>query len=105
MIAMYLGVDRDPACAGVVCHSGQFFGGANPRSRPRTLLIVGGQELEPTSAMSQVYPIGVNALRGLDVPFEEHVIPGLRHGFNAEVVERIGVFLAAVLPAFGRPPM
>jgi phospholipase/carboxylesterase len=101
MIALYLGVDRDPACAGVVCHSGQFFGGANPRSRPRTLLIVGGQELEPTSAMSQVYPIGVNALRGLDVPFEEHVIPGLRHGFNAEVVERIGVFLAAVLPAHG----
>ncbi|MEX2283982.1 MAG: hypothetical protein WEE89_15965 [Gemmatimonadota bacterium] len=99
MMALYLGIDRDPACAGVICHSGQFFGGTEPRSHPRTLLLVGAQELEPSQAMSQIYPIAVNALRGLDIPFEEHVAPGLRHGFNAEVVERIGVFLAAVLPS------
>jgi phospholipase/carboxylesterase len=98
MIALYLGLDRDPACAGVIGHSGQFFGGTDPRSRPRTLLIVGAQELEPLQAMSQIYPLAVKALRGLDVPLEEHVAPGLRHGFNAEVVERLGKFLTAVLP-------
>jgi phospholipase/carboxylesterase len=99
MIALYLGLDRDPACAGVICHSGQFFGGTEPRSQPRTLLIVGAQELEPLHAMSQVYPMAVKALRKLDIPFEEHLAAGLRHGFNADVVERIGGFLAAVLPA------
>ena len=102
MIALYLGIGRDPSCAGVICHSGQFFGGTDARSHPRTLLIVGAQELEPPRAMSQVHKMAVSALRALDIPFEEHVAPGLLHGVNTDVVERIGTFLAAVL-ALARP--
>ena len=99
MIALYLALDREPSCAGVICHSGQFFGGTDARSRPRTLLIVGEQELEPTRAMSQIYPIAVKAVRTLDLPFEEYVAAELLHGFNVKVVERIGAFLTAVLPS------
>lgn len=98
MIALYLALDREPSCAGVICHSGQFFGGAEPRSRPRTLLIVGAQELEPTRAMSQVYPIAVKAVHAFDLPFEEYVAADLLHGFNVKVVERIAAFLTSVLP-------
>ena len=99
MMAMYVAVDRDPACAGVICHSGQFLGGTQPRSRPRTLLIVGEQELGPSRAMSMVYPLVVKAVRAIDAPLEEYVAPGLDHGFDAGVVGRIGAFLAAVLAA------
>jgi phospholipase/carboxylesterase len=98
MIALYLALEREPSCAGVICHSGQFFGGTDARSRPRTLLIVGAQELEPTRGMSQVYTIAVKAVRALDLPFEEYVAADLLHGFNVKVVERIGAFLTSVLP-------
>ena len=99
MMALYLALDRASPCAGVVCHSGQFFGGIDARSRPRTLLIVGEQELEPPRAMSQIYPIAVKAVRELELPFEEFVAAGLLHGFNLDVVQRIGAFLTAVLPS------
>jgi phospholipase/carboxylesterase len=97
MIAMYLGIDRDPPCAGVVAHSAQFLGGIDARSRPRTLMVVGGLELEPPRAMSQLYPMAVSAARALELPFEEFVCPGLLHGFNAEVFARVATFLKQVL--------
>ncbi len=97
MMAVYVAVDRDPACAAVISHSGQFLGGIEVRSRPRALVIVGEQELAPTQAMSKIHPLVLQALRTLGAPVEEYVVPGLRHGINADVVERVGAFLAAAL--------
>lgn len=97
MVALYLGVNRAAECAGVVAHSAQFFGGTEVRSRPRTLLMVGEQELDPRQVMSQVYPIAVEAVRKIELPFEECVCPGLLHGINLEAASKIAEFFVRVL--------
>jgi predicted esterase len=98
MMAAYLGLERPEPCAGIICHSGQFFGGAEVRSRSRTLVVVGARELEPTHVMSQVYPLTLRALRDLGVPVEEFVSDGLLHGINGEVIDRCAAFLRESLP-------
>ena len=104
MMAAYLGLERPEPCAGVICHSGQFFGGTEVRSRSRTLVIVGARELEPTHVMSQVYPLTLRALRDLAVPVEEFVSDGLLHGVNGEVIDRCAAFLGESLPRPDAPP-
>jgi len=98
MMALYLAFDRAEPCSGVVAHSGQFFGGLDVRSRPRTLYIVGELEMAPDRPSSQVMGMSLDALRALDIPFEQHVCAGLGHGMNEEAVERIGTFLAQRAP-------
>jgi phospholipase/carboxylesterase len=93
MMATYLGVERPEPCAAVICHSGQFFGGAEVRSRPRMLVIVGARELEPGQIMGQVYPLTLRALRNSGVAVEELVCDGLLHDINGEVIDRCVAFL------------
>jgi pimeloyl-ACP methyl ester carboxylesterase len=57
MVATYLGITRPNVCAGVVNHSGQFWGAVEVNSRPRTLLLLGELELQPFEAMLRVFPI------------------------------------------------
>ncbi|MES2524402.1 MAG: alpha/beta fold hydrolase [Gemmatimonadota bacterium] len=101
MMAVYVAIDRNDACAGVVCHSGQFYGADNISARPPVLLMVGALELEPSQQMSAVYPITVAALRDAGLPFEEHACAALLHGMNPEAITRIGEFLSRALHAHG----
>ena len=98
LLAVHLGIARERACAAVVCHSGQFLGTPEPRSRPRTLVIVGSLEMQASSGMSQVYPITVTELRELGIPLEEFTCEGLGHGVNDEVVDRVSQFMNDALP-------
>ena len=97
LIALNLGIARTKPCAAVVSHSGHFLGTLEPLSRPRTLLVVGSQELEPTRALSRIHPITRDELRALEVPVEEFICEGLAHDINKVVVERVCAFLAAAL--------
>ena len=94
MIAAYVGIQRSEPCAGIICHSGQFYGAPEAHSRPRTLVMVGSQELDPALLMAHVHPLTLQALRKLDIPVEEVVIDGLKHGINREVLERCSAFLS-----------
>lgn len=98
MMALYAAIDREAPCAGVVCHSGQFYGVDNVNARPPVLLLVGALELEPSQQMSAVYPVMVAALHDIGLPFEEHGCAMLLHGMNPEAITRIGSFFAGVLP-------
>jgi phospholipase/carboxylesterase len=99
MLAMYLGIARPTACAGIVCHSGHFLGADEVRSRPRSLLVLGALELQPDQVMSQIYPLTTKALRALDVPFDELISDGLGHDVNQEVIDRAVTFFHEVLGA------
>jgi phospholipase/carboxylesterase len=94
MIAAYFGIQRPQPCAGIICHSGQFYGAHEVHSRPRTLVMVGSQELDPALIMCHVHPLTLQALRRLDIPVEEIVIDGLNHGINREVLDRCSAFLS-----------
>jgi phospholipase/carboxylesterase len=93
MMALQVGVSRAVPCAGVVCHSGQFFGAPAIASRPRTLVIVGALELAPKQVMSKVYELTLQELRAHDIPVEIFVCEGLLHDINTAVVERCAEFL------------
>jgi phospholipase/carboxylesterase len=104
MMAAYLGLYRSGPCAGMICHSGQFYGGAEGNSRPRALVIVGAKELDPSHPQHHVFPLTVRKLRELSVPVDEMVVDGLAHGINKAVVERCAAFLRDGLGAAGPPP-
>lgn len=103
MLAMYVGIARARACAGIVCHSGHFLGADEIMSRPRSLLVFGANELHPEQVMHQVHPLTIKALQEIGVPFEELVVPGLGHDVNDEVIERTVAFYRAVLDANATP--
>ena len=103
MIALHLALHRAEVCAGVICHSGHFFGGTDVRSRPRTLVMIGALELEPDHPQSKVFPLTVRTLRELSVPVEEHVCANLLHDINQEVLDQCRRFLVDVLKQASDP--
>ena len=94
LVAVHLGLARAKPCAGIVCHSGHFIGSLDVRSRPPALLVFGAQELAPSQGTTWAYVVTLKELEALGVPFEEYVSPGLGHGVNKDVVERVCRFLS-----------
>ncbi len=96
-VAAYFGVRREPACAGVVCHSGAVPGLTSVASRPPMLLIAGSRELGFFKPLRKSYPATAKVLRAASVPVEQYVGDGLGHDINNEVVERVASFFRRVL--------
>jgi phospholipase/carboxylesterase len=96
-VATYFGVRREPACAGVVCHSGAVPGVSTVASRPPMLLMAGSRELGFFKPLRKSFPASAEALRAQSIPVEEQVVEGLGHDINSEAVERVTAFLRRVL--------
>jgi phospholipase/carboxylesterase len=95
MMALQVGLRRQPAPAAILGYSGALLGGdALPdaiRARPPVLLIHGdADEVVPVEAMFAA----LQALGEADCPARFHVCPGLGHGIDAAGLQLGGVFLA-----------
>jgi phospholipase/carboxylesterase len=98
MMALYVGLRRATAPAGIVGYSGIFVlpEGAKPvageiKARPPVLLVHGDRDdLIPAQALFQ----GAQALAALEVPVEWHMSEGVGHGIDQEGLRHGGEFLA-----------
>lgn len=95
MMALHVGLRRDPAPAAILGYSGALLGGAGLakeiRSRPPILLIHGdADEIVPIEAMHAA----LNALNEAGCPARFHISPGLGHGIDGEGLALGGAFLA-----------
>ncbi|MCW0232403.1 MAG: dienelactone hydrolase family protein [Ferrovibrio sp.] len=101
MMALHIGLRRDPAPAAILGYSGALLGGAGLekqiRSRPPILLIHGdADEIVPIEAMHAA----LNALNAAGCPARFHVSRGLGHGIDGQGLSLGGAFLAE---SFARP--
>lgn len=97
MMALYVGLRREKAVAGIISHSGMLVGesrlAGEIRSRPPVLLTHGAlDEVLPVQAM----PVAEGTLRAADVPVEAHVMPGLGHGIDEATLRLDLQFLTEV---------
>ncbi len=100
MMALHVGLRRDPGPAGILGYSGALLGGADLetqiRSRPPILLIHGdADEIVPIEAMHAA----LNTLNTAGIPARFHVSRGLGHGIDGQGLSLGGAFLA---DCFGR---
>jgi len=101
MMALHVGLRRDPGPAGILGYSGALLGGEGLtqqiRSRPPILLIHGdADEIVPIEAMHAA----LNMLNQADCPARFHVSRGLGHGIDGQGLALGGAFLA---DCFARP--
>jgi phospholipase/carboxylesterase len=102
MMALHVGLRRDPGPAGILGYSGALLGGdelrQQIRSRPPILLIHGdADEIVPIEAMHAA----LQTLNQADCPARFHVSPGLGHGIDGQGLTLGGAFLA---DCFARVP-
>ncbi len=95
MMALHVGLRRDPGPAGILGYSGALLGGdalkTQIRSRPPILLIHGdADEIVPIEAMHAA----LNMLSQADCPARFHVSRGLGHGIDGQGLSLGGAFLA-----------
>ena len=95
MMALHVGLRRDPGPAGILGYSGALLGGAELkqqiRSRPPILLIHGdADEIVPIEAMHAA----LNMLNQADCAARFHVSRGLGHGIDGQGLSLGGAFLA-----------
>lgn len=100
MMALHVGLRRDPAPAAILGYSGALLGGEGLekqiRSRPPIFLIHGNaDEVVPIEAMHAA----LNALNQAGIPTRFHVSPGLGHGIDPKGLALGGTFLAEHLAA------
>lgn len=112
-IALYAAIARVNACAGVVCHSGMFFGFARAKSKPGVLMITGEKDdylCDNKSWMKSFFVAPENALRRLKrrgIPVTETWLPDLGHEMTDESIARAADFMSSAfrVPANdGRQP-
>lgn len=104
MMAMHVGLRRQPAVAGIIAHSGMLVGedllAAELQSRPPVLLTHGAfDDVLPVQAL----PLAEAALKAAGVPVEAHVMPGLGHGIDEATIHLERRFLAQVLAPVEAP--
>ena len=95
MMALHVGLRRDPGPAGILGYSGALLGGEELtrqiRSRPPILLIHGdADEIVPIEAMHAA----LHTLSQADCPARFHVSRGLGHGIDGQGLTLGGAFLA-----------
>jgi len=95
MMALHVGLRRDPGPAGILGYSGALLGGEDLkqqiRSRPPILLIHGdADEVVPIEAMHAA----LNMLNQADCAARFHVSRGLGHGIDGQGLSLGGAFLA-----------
>lgn len=95
MMALHVGLRRDPAPAGILGYSGALLGGEGlenqVRSRPPILLIHGdADEVVPIEAMHAA----LHTLNAAGAPARFHVSRGLGHGIDGQGLSLGGAFLA-----------
>ncbi|PJI39085.1 dienelactone hydrolase family protein [Ferrovibrio sp.] len=95
MMALHVGLRRDPGPAGILGYSGALLGGEELkqqiRSRPPILLIHGdADEVVPIEAMHAA----LNMLNQADCTARFHVSRGLGHGIDGQGLSLGGAFLA-----------
>jgi len=95
MMALHVGLRRDPGPAGILGYSGALLGGkdlkSQIRSRPPILLIHGdADEIVPIEAMHAA----LNTLATADCPARFHISSGLGHGIDGQGLSLGGAFLA-----------
>jgi phospholipase/carboxylesterase len=95
MMALHVGLRRDPGPAGILGYSGALLGGADLekqiRSQPPILLIHGdADEIVPIEAMHAA----LNTLNQAGIPARFHVSRGLGHGIDGQGLSLGGAFLA-----------
>ncbi len=98
VMALYVALRRERACAAVVGYSGALVGGdalaAELRSRPPVFLAHGdADEMIPFESLAAA----AEALGRLDVAVRWHVARGVGHGIDAESLALGGDFLAEAL--------
>jgi phospholipase/carboxylesterase len=87
MMALYAGLRRQEACAGIIGFSGSLIGENGITARPPVCLVHGDHDnVVPFGAMT----LAEAALRHEGVPVESHARPGLAHGIDMQGME-IGV--------------
>lgn len=95
MMALQVGLRRQPAPAAILGYSGALLGGAalkdEIRARPPVLLIHGeADDVVPVEAMHAA----LQALAAAGCPARFHVSPGLGHGIDSTGLQLGGAFLA-----------
>ncbi|MEK9970644.1 MAG: prolyl oligopeptidase family serine peptidase [Ferrovibrio sp.] len=95
MMALHVGLRRDPAPAAILGYSGALLGGAGLqkqlRARPPILLIHGdADEIVPIEAMQAALKL----LDAAGIPARHHVSRGLGHGIDGQGLALGGAFLA-----------
>lgn len=95
MMALHVGLRRDPGPVGILGYSGALLGGAalqqQIRCRPPILLIHGdADEIVPIEAMHAA----LSTLSQADCPARFHVSRGLGHGIDGQGLSMGGAFLA-----------
>jgi phospholipase/carboxylesterase len=95
MMALHVGLRRDPALAAILGYSGALLGGEGLkrqiRARPPVLLIHGdADEIVPIEAMHAA----LDALGQAGIPVRHHVSRGLGHGIDGQGLALGGAFLA-----------
>jgi phospholipase/carboxylesterase len=95
MMALHVGLRRDPGPAGILGYSGALLGGEGLqkqiRSRPPILLVHGdADEIVPIEAMHAA----LNMLNQAECPARFHVSRGLGHGIDGQGLSLGGAFLA-----------
>jgi predicted esterase len=111
-IATYAAIARQQPCAGVVNHSGMFFGFARATSRPETMLITGRDDdylCNNKSFMKSFFVSPDNSLRRLlrrGIPVTDIRCDHLGHEMTKDSLKIAGDFLARVfgLPAKANQP-
>lgn len=111
-IATYAAIARQQACAGVVNHSGMFFGFARAKSKPEMLLITGKDDdylCNNKSWMKSFFVAPDNSLRRLlrrGIPVTDIRADHLGHEMTKDSLKIAGDFIAKVfgLPANANKP-
>ncbi len=103
MLALYLALRREQACAALVAFSGALVGAERLareiRSRPPVLLVHGeADEVVPARAL----PAAVSTLEACGVPVESELRPGLGHGIDERGLELACGFLGRHLAGKSR---
>jgi phospholipase/carboxylesterase len=99
-MALYAGLRREDALAGIVGFSGAMLGAASLKdeitSRPPVLLVHG--DADPVVPVESLGAIKT-ALTTAQVPFDAHVIEGLQHGIDDTGATLAATFLQTRLNA------
>lgn len=95
MMALHVGLRRQPSIAGIVSHSGMLVGAhllaKEIKARPPVLLTHGAlDDVLPVQAL----PAAEATLGALAIPVEAHIIPGLGHGIDLSAIDFTRRFLA-----------
>lgn len=99
MVALHVGLRREPAVAGIIAHSGMLVGehllAEEIRAKPPVLLTHGAfDDVMPVQAL----PLAKAALKAEGVPVAAHVMPGLGHGIDEATLQLDRRFLAELFP-------